>query len=634
MRKINILQIIATLDIGGAERQLVELVKRLDKNKYNVTVCCITRGGPLEEDLKKLGITYHILYKKFKFDFTVIFRLIHLIRRKKIDLVHTWMFTSNTWGRIAAKFTSVPVIISTELSMVNPFKGRIQRTVDRMLAGCSNIIIANSESVKNSHTKRERIPLNKIIAIPTGVDTQEFKPRSIDIEKREKLFDLKEPVPVVGIIGRLVEGKGYEYFMRAAVQVLRFAPAKFILVGKGPWRKKLEKMADELGISNEVLFMGYYKDVIEILSLIDIFVVSSLSEGLSSVLLEGMAMAKPVVAMNIESNAQVVVNEETGILVSPKNPKALAESIIRLLKNKEEARRMGLAGRKRVEQYFDINFTVEKTEQIYERLLQEKSAPFPFGENWLRYIKTFNKENLRESRLSLQELLGVKSLKEKFFMDIGCGSGIFSLAAIDMNAQKVISLDNDQKSVEACNIIKRRNNAKHWFILNGSILDKDFLNNLEKADIVYAWGVLHHTGAMWKAIDNSAKLVKKEGLFALAIYNHHWASGFWLKFKKLYNSKGKVIQKIMVLSIFLPRVLARLMKLKHPFREKRGMSIYYDAVDWAGGFPYEYADFDEIVSFLRKRGFILINGIKTKSIGCNQFVFKRAENESVTGKTL
>lgn len=248
---------------------------------------------------------------------------------------------------------------------------------------------------------------------------------------------------------------------------------------------------------------------------------------------------------------------------------------------------------------------------------------FSFGENWLKYIKTFNKENLREVRLSLQELLGVKSLKGKSFIDIGCGSGIFSLAAIDMNAQKVISLDNDQKSVEACNIIKRRNDAKHWFILKGSILDKDFLNDLGKADIVYAWGVLHHTGAMWKAIDNSAKLVKKEGLLALAIYNRHWASGFWLRFKKLYNRRGKIIKKIMVFSIFLPRVLTRLIKLKHPFREKRGMSIYCDAVDWAGGFPYEYADFDEIVSFLKKRDFILINGIRTKSIGCNQFMFKK-----------
>ncbi|MCK5595137.1 50S ribosomal protein L11 methyltransferase, partial [bacterium] len=221
------------------------------------------------------------------------------------------------------------------------------------------------------------------------------------------------------------------------------------------------------------------------------------------------------------------------------------------------------------------------------------------------------------------ELLELKSLKGKSFIDIGCGSGIFSLAAIDMNAQKVISLDSDSKSVEAGNIIKRRNNAKQWSILEGSILNKDFLNNLEIADIIYAWGVLHHTGDMWKAIDNSAKLVKKEGLFALAIYNRCWTSGFWLKFKKLYNNRGRIIKKIMVFSIFLPRVFARLMKLKHPFQEKRGMSIYYDAVDWAGGFPYEYAKFDEIVSFLKKRNFILINGVRTKSIGCNQFVFKK-----------
>ncbi len=623
MSKTNILQIIATLDIGGAERQLVELVKRLDKNKYNITVCCITRGGPLEDDLKRLGIEYYILYKKFKFDFTVIFRLICLIRRKKIDLVHTWMFTSNTWGRIAAKFVNVSVVISAERCLVTPWKGRIQRLIDRILSGCSDVIIANSESVRSSHIKEEKIISDKVIAISNGVDTQKFNPQMINAKKQKELLDIENSLPVIGVVSRLVKGKGLEYFLESVEQVLQSSSAKFLIIGDGPLRDKLEKMINELGISNEVLFVGYYQYLVEILSVIDILVIPSLSEGLSNVLLEGMAMAKPVVTTNIESNTQVVVNGKTGILVPVGNPEALADGIIRLLKNKKEARRMGLAGRRRVEQYFDINFTVEKTEQIYERLFHEKSAPFSFGENWLRYIKTFNKDNLREVRLSLQELLGVKSLKGKSFIDIGCGSGIFSLAAMDMDAQEVISLDSDPKSVKACSIIKRRNNAKRWSILQGSILDKDFLNNLGKADIVYAWGVLHHTVDMWKAIDNSAKLVKKEGLFALAIYNRHWSSGFWLGFKRFYNKREKIIQKITVLSIFLPRVLARLMKLKHPLREKRSMSIYHDAVDWAGGFPYEYAKFDEIVSFLKKRGFTLTNSIKTKSIGCNQFVFKK-----------
>ncbi|MCK4401029.1 GT4 family glycosyltransferase PelF [bacterium] len=633
MGKTNILQIISTLDIGGAERQLVELVKRLDKDKYNITVCCITRGGPFEEDLRKLGIEYHILYKKFKLDFTVIFRLIHLIRRKKIDLVHTWMFTSNTWGRIAAWIAGVPVIIAEEHGAFYSSL-RHQISVDKLLLKCTDKIITVSDNLKESVERIGKIPHEKIIAIHNGIDINEFS-TSINNANLKNELKIDSECPVVGIVARLDPLKDHESFLKAAGHIVKELPeVRFLIVGDGELMGKLESLAGEIGLREKVIFAGFRQDINNILSIIDVFVLCSTSEALGIAILEAMACSKPVVATNVGGIPEVVDDGRTGILVPPENPQALADGIIRLLKNKEEARRMGLAGRKRVEQYFDINFTVEKTEQIYERLLQKKFASFSFGENWLRYIKTFNKENLREARLSLQELLGIKTLKGKSFIDIGCGSGIFSLAAIDMNAQKVISLDNDQKSVESCNIIKRRNDAKHWFILNGSILDKDFFNNLGKEDIVYAWGVLHHTGNMWKAIDSSAKLVKKEGLFALAIYNRHWASGFWLKFKKLYNSRGKVIQKIMVLSIFLPRVLTRLMKLKHPFREKRGMSIYYDAIDWAGGFPYEYADFDEIVSFLKKRGFILINGIQTKSMGCNQFVFKRAENESVTGKTL
>jgi len=156
MEKTNIHQIIATMDIGGVERQLIELVKGLDKNKYNVTICCITRGGPLEEDLKKLGIEYHILYKKFKFDFTVIFRLIRLIRQKKIDLIHTYLFTANTWGRIAAVLAGVPIVIASGRNAIPWRKKMFHILIDRFLSRYTDIIICNSSFIKKLNTKRNQ----------------------------------------------------------------------------------------------------------------------------------------------------------------------------------------------------------------------------------------------------------------------------------------------------------------------------------------------------------------------------------------------------------------------------------------------------------------------------------------------
>jgi len=208
-------------------------------------------------------------------------------------------------------------------------------------------------------------------------------------------------------------------------------------------------------------------------------------------------------------------------------------------------------------------------------------------------------------------------------LDIGCGSGIFSLAAVDMGAQRVISIDIDPKSVQACCEIKQRANVAHWTILEGSILDSDLIKRLPRTDIVYSWGVLHHTGAMWQAIGNAAGLVSDGGLFIIAIYNRHWSSSFWLKFKRVYNQSGGLIRKLMVWFLLIPRVMVRVLKGKPPLKDRRSMSVYYDAIDWAGGLPYEYASFDEVISFCQERGFVLRDSIRTNSIGCNQFVFQK-----------
>ena len=371
MRKINILHIIATMDVGGAERQLIELVKRLDRNKYNSLVCCLTRRGPLLKEIEKEGIKAMILKKKFKLDISVFFKLVKLMKKENIDIVHTWMFTSNAWGRIAARFAGVPVI-AAERCMVTPFKGWMQRLVDKALIGWTDTIIAVSESVRMSHIKEEGIPPPKIMTIPNGVDTEKFNPRLFNIERQRKSLGLEKSTPVVGIIGWLVKGKGYEYFLKSSVEVLQSKPARFLIVGDGPLRPKLERMANELGISNEVLFAGYREDILEIFSVMNILVISSLSEGLSNVLLEGMAMAKPIVATNIPSNAGVINNGKDGMLVPPANSAALAKGILYLLNNPGFALAMGKEARILVEKEYSAIGNKERMENLYDNLVRVK----------------------------------------------------------------------------------------------------------------------------------------------------------------------------------------------------------------------------------------------------------------------
>lgn len=249
---------------------------------------------------------------------------------------------------------------------------------------------------------------------------------------------------------------------------------------------------------------------------------------------------------------------------------------------------------------------------------------FSFGQNWLNYLSTVEEAELAAARASLVNLLQVENLNGKHFLDIGCGSGLFSAAALALGAAAVTSVDVDPNSVAATQTLQERLPiAQPWQILHGSVLDHAFLQQLPRADVVYSWGVLHHTGNMWPAIENATGLVANGGLLAIAIYNRTRSSGFWWQFKRFYNRTSPAMQRLLVWYVFAPRALVRLLKGKSPVKGDRGMSIYYDAVDWAGGFPYEYATFDEIVNFCARFGLTLTNAIPTKATGCNQFVFQK-----------
>jgi 2-polyprenyl-6-hydroxyphenyl methylase/3-demethylubiquinone-9 3-methyltransferase len=263
---------------------------------------------------------------------------------------------------------------------------------------------------------------------------------------------------------------------------------------------------------------------------------------------------------------------------------------------------------------------------------------FGFGKNWQQFLRVLDEERIREAEKSLSDMLQVKDLAGKSFLDIGSGSGLFSLAAMRLGATRVYSLDYDPQSVACAHELKGRffPAASHWTVGRGDALDNNYLAGLGTYDVVYSWGVLHHTGNMWQALKNVLPLVADGGKLFIAIYNDAGKkSRRWRTLKKMYNSAA--FYRIALPAIFIPlnvvRSLVRdLSGLKNPltryrvYKKDRGMSMMRDWIDWIGGWPYEFATASEVSDFCKSRGFEVLTCVNRSGwvLGNNEFVFARS----------
>lgn len=262
---------------------------------------------------------------------------------------------------------------------------------------------------------------------------------------------------------------------------------------------------------------------------------------------------------------------------------------------------------------------------------------FEFGKNWTRFLTVLDENRIAEAVKSLQQMLDVNDLTGKSFLDIGSGSGLFSLAARRLGAH-VHSFDYDPQSVACTTELRRRYCPEDpdWYVGEGSILDADYTKGQGAFDVVYSWGVLHHTGAMWQALENASLPVKPGGQLFIAIYNDQgWESRAWKAVKRTYNAMPQALKFLVLWPAFVrlwgPTTIRDIVRGKpfHSWRnygDVRGMSAWHNVVDWVGGYPFDVATPDAVEDFYRQRGFVL-HTLRTcgRGLGCNEFVFQRGD---------
>ena len=368
LSRTPLVYIIDDLGVGGAQRQLVELVKSLPTGCYIPHVISLsTTRIDYVEALRAARIPVTLIPQQGKWSWSAFITLWKTLRAIRPTIVNTWLFTADLYGRLAAWCAGVPIIISTVHS-VDLDKPSRHVIVDRWLKGVTHRFIATANAVGSVLNQREGVPQERMTIIHNGIDLREFVPASYNGHLRRTL-KIGPNRPLIGIVGRLARVKDHETFIRAASIVIRTIPnCAFLIVGSGALRSSIQQLVAQLGLKSHIYFLDHQPLVAPVYDTLDLLVVSSLYEGCCRVILEAMAMEKPVVATAVGGNPELVIPGQTGLLVPVQDPPQLAEAIIQLLSDPARAKQMGTQGRRAIEGHFGLGRMVEETDALYHEL--------------------------------------------------------------------------------------------------------------------------------------------------------------------------------------------------------------------------------------------------------------------------
>jgi glycosyltransferase involved in cell wall biosynthesis len=373
-RKAKICHVTKATGVAGSEKHLLTLLTGLDKAKYQVTlVLLVERDKPLGDyalQLEEGGVQVRRVLIRGDIDPLLVWRLYRLLREGNYDLVHTHLIHADLYGTLAAKLAGVPIIVSTKHNDDAFRRHSLYAFLDRLASKFANKIIVISDSLRRFFVEVEGLDEGKITRIYYGLDAAKFGVHSLGNSSVREEFGIEANAPLAGIVARLDPQKGHTYLLTAFAKVVETLPqAKLLVVGDGYLRGNLEKQTRDLGITYQVIFTGWRDDIPRIVADLDFLILPSLWEGFGLVLLEAMAVAKPIVATRVSAIPEIVVNGETGVLVPARDPNSLAKAITKLLQVPVLTKEMGRKGRERLEREFSVEKMVKQTEGVYERLI-------------------------------------------------------------------------------------------------------------------------------------------------------------------------------------------------------------------------------------------------------------------------
>jgi glycosyltransferase involved in cell wall biosynthesis len=371
-QSIHVLHIIHGLTWGGAENQVVTLAPALSNDRYNIHVCCLGSEGVQADALRARGIRVVSLNMRLRYWPLAACRLFRLIKQLKPQIVHTHMSDANFWGTLVGKLAGVPVILTTQVGM-NLWKKRRHLLLDRLVNHFTDKMIVVSEEIRERQIKNQLVSREKIMTIPIAVDIERFS----GLDTRDELkaqIGVNASSPLVGTVARLVRDKRLDHLLEAARIVCDAAPlARFRIIGDGPLREALEVQARQLNLVPEyVRFLGNRPDVADFFSALDIFVLSSETEGLPVALLEAMAASKPVVATGVGGIPQAIQDGRNGLLIPPHDPASLADAILTVMEDSTLRESLAREGYRTVKARFSIDVIAQQMIALYDSLLEKK----------------------------------------------------------------------------------------------------------------------------------------------------------------------------------------------------------------------------------------------------------------------
>jgi len=364
----NILHLIETSEPGGAETVLAQIASNLTGERYRSLVCVLEKGW-LTDHLDELGITYTMIENKRSYDPVFLHRLVRLIRQHEIDLVHSHEFMMTVYGSIAASLTRKPMIATIHGKVYYPDKKRRVRLL-KLAFFLSSTMVTVSEDLRCFLADIMNVDSKEMMTLYNGIDLRRYSTTRTKDESR-RLLSIRPDSLVAITVGSLFEVKGLPYLLDAAKELAsRFTNFTLLIVGEGNQEEVLKEKCRTLSLDDTVQFLGFRRDVPELLNAADVYVCSSLSEGHSLSILEAMAMSLPVVATDVGGNPELIIPDQNGYLVHSQDPEGLAEAISTLLRNLDQRIRMGKTSRKMVEQKYKLEIMIRNYENLYEKVLK------------------------------------------------------------------------------------------------------------------------------------------------------------------------------------------------------------------------------------------------------------------------